>query len=77
MSKEKRIPGPWKKVATAMWQRDGEPEFNVMEPGSVGRHSYVRWSKDVFATLAEMGYEVKRSLPLATGEGAAMKEQKT
>lgn len=57
---EQHTPGPWKKVATAMWKRDGEPEWNVMEPTSVGRHHYDRHAKEVIQALYDMGYEVKR-----------------
>ena len=55
-----RTAGPWKKIATAMWEQAGKPEWDSREPTSVGRHSYEREAKAVLQALYDMVYQVRR-----------------
>lgn len=45
-----------KRVATAMWKAEGEPEYSGF--GTVGRASYDDWAKIVFDQIAALGYQV-------------------
>lgn len=56
-----RLPGPWAKVAQAMWIADGAPEYSGL--GSTWHGHYAHQVQEVFATIYALGYAVTKQRP--------------